>query len=544
MLARLLPSRGDVFGGLSAGVVALPLCLALGALSGLGPEAGLYGAIAGGILASIFGGTRTAITGPTTPMTLFAILIVAGTRLPDGQVDLAKVLAIFALAGVMQMAFGMLRFGNYIRYVPYPVISGFMSGIGVIIILQQLFPMAGMAAPSSNPWTIVGNLHLLPVGVLWEVAALAAGTLAIVLMLPRFTKAVPAPLVALLLVPIGAMIFSIDAPRIGTIPAGLPSLVMPRLDLSEIGFILSSAAQLALLGSVDSLLGSLLADSLTKTRHDSNRELIGQGIGNIGAALVGGLPGACANIRTIVNIKSGGESRASGVIHGIFLLAVLLGLSGLVEHIPFAVLSGILVGAGIGCIDYRGFSLLLRAPRSDAAIMILVLVLTVFSGLITAVAVGLVVACFIFMKKAADLSGDRTTLSSMADQHWAKDFDIPAEQRDRFLVAHIEGPLFFGFARGFADISEQAASAQLLVLGMERVAFIDQSGAYALHDALIVLHQEGVRVVIVGLPLGQRDILEAIHVIPDLVRPEEVFEDFTALRQVMPKFISGTAGTS
>jgi SulP family sulfate permease len=298
-----------------------------------------------------------------------------------------------------------------------------------------------------------------------------------------------------------------------------------------------------MLGAIDTLLSALLADTLTKTHHDSNRELIGQGIGNIGAALVGGLPGAGASIRTIVNIEAGGRTRFSGIIHGLFLLIVLLGLSDLVQYIPNAVLAGILISAGLGCIDFRGLSHILKVPRSDAAVLLLVLVLTVFSGLIIAVAVGLVIASFIFMKNVADAAERMTAVSPLADEPWADEVDIPPAFRDRLLVKHIEGPLFFGFARGFLDIAARAAGSHLLVLRMDRVSLMDQSGAYALHDALVDFKAAGVRRLVVGLPLAQVDILEAIRVIPDLVPRQDLFANFAELKAALPKVLAQIGAT-
>src|ERR1700730_15123296 len=496
MLGSLFPSRGDVFGGISAGIVALPLCLAFGAISGLGPEAGLYGAIAAGILAAIFGGTPVLVTGPTNPMTLVAATVVAANMLPTGKANLAVVVTAFLMAGALQVLLGGLRRGRFVRYVPYPVISGFMSGIGVIIIIQQLYPIVGAEAPSSDAVKILGSLSMLPGSIVLPVALLGVTTLAIIQILPRFTRKVPAALIALIGVTAASFAFGVDAPRIGAIPAGLPALVIPELTFDQVTLVVSAAIQLALLGAIDSLLSALLADSLTKSHHDSNRELIGQGIGNIGAALVGGLPGAGANIRTIVNIEAGGKTRLSGVIHGLFLLAVLLGLSKLVQYIPNAVLAGILVGAGLGCIDFRGLSHLGKVPRSDAAVLLIVLGLTVFSGLIVAVAVGLIMASLIFMKNVADISERQTALSLLADEPWADEVDIPAIYRDRLLVKHVEGPLFFGFARGFLSIAARAAGGRLLVLRMDRVSLMDQSGAYALQDALVALKSEGMQIVV------------------------------------------------
>jgi sulfate permease, SulP family len=538
MLGSLIPSRGDVFGGISAGIVALPLCLAFGSLSGLGPEAGLYGAIAAGILAAIFGGSSVLVTGPTNPMTLVAATVVAANMLPTGEANIAVVVTAFLLAGALQVLMGVLRLGGFIRYVPYPVISGFMSGIGVIIIIQQLYPIVGAEAPSSDAVKILRSLPMLPGAIVWPVALLGIITLAIIQILPRLTRKIPASLVALLVVTACGVAFGINAPRIGTIPAGLPALVIPKLTFDQGAMIVTAAIELALLGAIDSLLSALLADSLTKSHHDSNRELIGQGIGNMGAALVGGLPGAGANIRTIVNIEAGGKTRLSGVVHGLFLLAVLLGLSKLVQYIPNAVLAGILVGAGLGCIDFRGLSHLGKVPRSDAAVLLIVLGLTVFSGLIVAVAAGLVVASFIFMKKVADISERQTAISPLADEPWVDEIDIPAEYRDRLLVKHVEGPLFFGFARGFLNIATRAAGGRLLVLRMDRVSLMDQSGAYALQDALVDLKSSGMHIVLVGLPVAQRDILEAIHVIPELVSTEDIFANFAELKSALPKMLT------
>ena len=543
MLNSLIPSRGDVFGGISAGVVALPLCLAFGAASGLGPEAGLYGAIAAGILAAIFGGTPLLVTGPTNPMTLVAATVVAANLLPTGKANLAVVVTAFLLAGALQVLFGVLRLGRFIRYVPYPVISGFMSGIGVIIIIQQFYPIVGVHAPSSDAIKILRSLPMLPSAIMWPVALLGVTTLAIILILPRFTRKVPASLVALIVVTAASVAFGVNAPRIGAIPAGLPAFIMPAFSFDQGTLIVTAAIELAVLGAIDSLLSALLTDSLTKTHHDSNRELIGQGIGNIGAALVGGLPGAGANIRTIVNIEAGGKTRLSGVIHGLFLLAVLLGLSSLVQYIPNAVLAGILVGAGLSCIDFRGLSHIGKVPRSDSAVLLMVLVLTVFSGLIVAVAVGLIIASFIFMKKVADISERQTAISPLADELWADEIDIPDEYRDRLLVKHVEGPLFFGFARGFLNIAARAAGARLLILRMDRVSLIDQSGAYALQDALLDLKSSGMHIVLVGLPVAQRDILEAIHVIPELVSTNDVFANFAELKAALPKMLEEIGAT-
>jgi sulfate permease, SulP family len=537
MKVRFIPSRGDLFGGLSAGVVALPLCLALGVLSGLGPEAGLYGAIVLGIIAALFGGTPVLISGPTTPMTLVAAGVVAESMQPDGEPNLGLIVAVFLATGALQVLLGLLRLGSFIRYVPYPVISGFMSGIGVTIIIQQIFPMAGMAVPASDPAGILAKFGTLPSGFSWPAEALAIATLAIIYIQPRFNRTVPPALVALVVLTGASLLLALQVPRIGALPSGLPPIMMPQFDPSHISFILTAGLELALLGAIDSLLSALAADSLTKTHHEGNRELIGQGVGNMAAALIAGLPGAGASIRTIVNIQAGGRGRLSGVIHGVFLLAVLLGLSGAVQEIPHAVLAGILVSAGISCIDLRGFGHLSKVPRSDAALMTVVMVLTVFYGVIEAVAVGMILAAFVFMKKVADISEQQTKITPVSDEPWADEIDLPVPNRDQVLIKHLEGPLFFGFVRGFADLAALARSGKVLVVRMERIRFMDQSGAYALHDAMVDLKAAGLRVLIVGLPLAERDILTAIRVIPDIVPEKDLFDDFASLKAALPAIV-------
>jgi SulP family sulfate permease len=530
--------RGDFFGGLAAGVVALPLALAFGVASGLGPAAGLYGAIATGIVAAVFGGTPVQITGPTGPMTLVVASVVAMNMLPSGEVNLPVLVGIIVLAGLVQVALGMLRIGAYIRYVPYPVISGFMSGVGVIIILQQIFPMLGAEPLSSNPLLILRQLHLLGGHIKFDAVALSVLTIATVFILPRFTKAVPSSLVALVALTALAMVLKLDVSVIGEIPSGLPNLVMPSLDFQRLPALLLVAIELAFLGAIDSLLTSLVADNLTRTQHDSNRELIGQGLGNIAAGLIGGIPGAGATMRTVINVEAGGRSRLSGVIHGLFLAAVLLGLSGLVQHVPRAVLAGLLVAVGIGIIDYRGFSHILKVPRSDAFLMLFVLVLTVVTDLITAVAAGLIIASFVFMKKISDIAGRETTLTPVADEPWADELAIPDAIRNKLFIKHVDGPLFFGFASQFLDIARQAmAQSRLLVLRMDRISYMDQTGVYALRDALMRLIAARVRVLVVGVSVAHVDLLERLQVIPAVVPESDVFNDFDELKKVLPGIV-------
>ena len=529
--------KADLFGGLAAGVVALPLALAFGVASGLGPAAGLYGAIAAGIVASIFGGTAIQITGPTGPMTLVMAGVVAANTSGAGVPDIGVMAGIVIFAGAFQILLGLFRAGSYIRYMPYPVISGFMSGIGLIIVIQQIFPFLGGVAPASDPFGILNQINQLHGNVNWNAVGLGGAAIAIAWILPRFTKAVPGSLAALIVLTAVAAIFRLNVHALGEMPSGLPRLTMPSFSLAKLGSMIGPAIQLGFLGSIDSLLTSLVADNLTKTRHNSNRELIGQGLGNVAAGLLGGIPGSGATTRTVVNIDAGGRTRLSGVVHGLFLLGVLLGGSSLVKFIPNAVLAGLLVLVGIGIIDYRGIGHILKVPKSDAFLMILVLLLTVFAGLIVAVTAGLILASFVFMKKLSDITELQTTLTPLHEQSWADEESIPEDLRNALFIKHVDGPLFFGFASQFLDLSRKLSGGKLLVFRMDRVSYVDQTGIYALQEALKELAAAGVRVVVVGISATHLDMLRNFQLVPRVVADEDIFATFGELKARLPAIV-------
>ena len=536
-MSQFAITRGDVFGGLTAGIVALPLCLAFGVASGLGAAAGLYGGIILGIVASLVGGTPAQISGPTAPMTLIAAGVVATNTLPTGQVNVSNVFAVFLVAGALQALFGVARLGRYVRFLPYPVISGLMTGIGIIIIIQQIFPVAGLDSPSSNPLVILRSLGTLQHGVHPGAVLLGAATVALAYLLPRVITAVPPSLIALVTLTIIAVVFGISAPTIGDIPGGLPHLIVPTFDFADPKLIITAAFQLAFLGSIDALTTSLVADNITRTHHDSNRELVGQGVGNMAAALFGGIPGAGAFMRTAINIRAGGRHRSSGVIHGLLLLAILLGLSGVVRYIPHAVLAGILISAGLSIIDYRSFAHFSTAPRADIALKVLVVLLTIFTDLITAVGIGMIAASLVFMASVAGIMEQRTSFTLVEDEPWADEIEIPEELRNRLLIKHLDGPLFFGFAQALRKLSSQVVGKKLLVLRMEQVSYMDQSGIYALQDVLVDLEFATLRVLLVGLQKSQIDRLEAMQVVPGLVPRENVFATFEEFRRALPAII-------
>ncbi|MFS4445876.1 SulP family inorganic anion transporter [Maribacter sp. 2307UL18-2] len=529
--------KGDLTGGLVAGVVALPLALAFGVQSGLGAIAGLYGAIVVGVLAALFGGTLTQASGPTGPMTVVSAALVASAIDIAGSLESAMSIIIlaFLLGGVLQILFGLINIAGYIKYFPYPVVSGFMSGVGLIIVILQLFPFAGLDSAKSTV-AVMKNLPSLFTDFNWQALALGGLTVLIYYVFPKITKAVPSPLVALIVASVAAYFLKWDVPVIGEIPSGLPSLQLDGLltvDSSAYSLIAEYALVLAVLGSIDSLLTSVIADNMTKTKHNSNRELIGQGIGNAVAAMFGGIPGAGATKGTVVNINSGGRTRLSGMFHGLFLLAVLLGLGSLAAHIPLAVLAGILIPIGFKIVDTKGLKHLTSVPRADAIVLVVVLLFTTFGSLIQAVGIGLILASLLFMKKASDLGEEGIQIGSLAgfdgEKPWKDEEAFYEKYKDKVLIKHLYGPLFFGFTAHFKDqLQEISPEVDALIIRFEEVPYIDQSGLYALEDAMLELQKKGVKVLFTGLQTQPLDLMTSIDIIPDVIPEEQLFDTIEA----------------
>lgn len=539
--------KADLLGGVTAGIVALPLALAFGVQSGLGATAGLYGAIVLGILASLFGGTAQQVSGPTGPMTVVSALTVANAIAQAGSLEAALgiILLTFLLAGVLEMLIGVFGFGRYIRYMPHPVISGFMSGIGVIIILLQIYPLLGHASPKSIP-EVFTNLATPLAALNWHAIGLGTGTILVIYLFPRLTKAIPSALVALVLFTVLAVALKFAVPLIGDIPAGLPRLqwaMFQSLSYGTLVQIIGPALTLAALGAIDSLLTSVVADNLTRTHHHSNQELIGQGLGNAVAALFGGLPGAGATMRTVVNIRSGGKTKLSGIIHGLLLLAILLGLGRYAAYIPKAVLAGILITVGIGIIDYKGLRNLRHVPRADAAIMLLVLVITVVDDLLQAVAIGLVLACVLFMKRMSDLADTQLEKSLLGETSRPDEAGLfTPDESEHIFIKHLSGPFFFGFASRFRQVVSQFPNVRVVILRMEEVPFIDQSGMNALEDAVLDLESRGIQVVITGLQEQPLARLQAVDIIPDLIKEKHLFPTIQAAADWAKRYIQASAG--
>ncbi|WP_411819945.1 SulP family inorganic anion transporter [Hyphococcus formosus] len=499
--------RGDVFGGLTAGIVALPLALAFGEASGAGPIAGLWGAVFVGFFAALFGGTKTQVSGPTGPM----VVVFAGV-FSSLSGEPALVFASVILAGIFQILFGVFRFGQYIRLVPYPVISGFMSGIGCIIIALQLSRLFGHEPEASGT---IPALAAIPGAIANpNIAALSIGlvTLAVIFTWPKkLGKYVPGALAALIIGTLLSLVLK-GAPILGDIPTGLPSFVVPAFSQSTFFVVVEAAFILAILGAIDSLLTSLVADNMTRDRHNSNRELIGQGIGNTVAGFFGAIPGAGATMRTVVNIRSGGKTNISGMLHSIILVVIILIAAPLASQIPHAVLAGILVKVGYDILDIAYLKRAHKGPRWDLALMALVLGLTVFVDLITAVGVGVVLAALAFVKKMAD---DQLVAFGEAQPRVTtpEERDLLSASEGRVTMFDFGGPLSFGAA---ADLGHRVRErvkdhTSAIVLDFSRVPFIDVSAARAVETIACDAKQSGKRVYISGMTDEIREVLSGLN---------------------------------
>jgi len=477
--------KGNLFGGMTAAVIALPLALAFGVASGLGATAGLYGAIVLGFSAALFGGTATQISGPTGPMT---VLIASAVIALHG--DPGMIAATILLAGLFQILFGFLKIGRFVRYIPYPVISGFMSGIGVIIIVLQINPYLGQESAAS----VLQVLMSLPQSLAdTNFSALVLATLALAIVLytpPSVSRWLPSPLIALaVLTPVSAL-FSLPVTTIGDIPSGLPEFVFPSITLEQVNVIVPLAFTLALLGTIDSLLTSIVADSLTQTRHRPNRELFGQGVGNALCSFFGAIPGAGATMRTVINIKSGGTGRLSGMFHALVLLAIVLFLAPLASAIPLAVLSGILIKVGIDILDYRFIEVWKDSPRHDLAIMGAVFFVTVFIDLITAVLLGVVLASLSIVY--------RITQATHIDLVSSGGSENPVELPEHVRIIRVEGAFFFGSSNAFENQVNMALDIKTMIIDIATVPFLDITAIFTLKDLLVTLNRAGVDVYIVA----------------------------------------------
>jgi SulP family sulfate permease len=576
------------------------LALAFGVSSGLGPSAGLYGAIFLSFFAALFGGTPTQISGPTAPMTAVSMAVIAAIlSVHNESIEqaLPYILGVFLLSGIFQIGLGLLGVGKYIKYIPYPVVSGFMTAIGVIILITQISPVLGYDVKNdrgyveqfkplaeerilekilvdeskegllvledfeetikraaevnqksiyteaenlakNNSSGVIGTIRALPRAlnnINWIEVILAMSTIVIIYGFKKITTAIPSTLIALLVVSSIAIGFGIEYKSIQQIPDGFPKIqwtLFTEFSLIQLIPYILTALTLSLLGAIDSLLTSVVADNLTKTRHLPNKELIGQGIGNSIGAVFGGIPGAGATIRTVVNIQSGGKTRISGMVAALVLLVILLALSPVASQIPAAVLAGILVTVGIGVMDYKGLNTLSKIPKTEVAVMIVVLLLSVFWNLVYAVGIGLVLASLFFMKKMGDIAKNDARVSTISkEKAWKDETQLSDSFKENVFIKHLSGPLFFGFTSEFVNIAKQIPkSASILIIRMDRVPYIDQSGLFALEDVLLDLNEKEIEILIVGMQSQPKYLMKTIGIIGKLIPEERTFDEFAACR--------------
>ncbi len=531
--------RGDIFGGLTSAVVALPVSLAFGVASGLGAAAGLYGAIAVGFFAAVFGGTRSQISGPTAPMAVAMAVIIT-----SHSSNLSEALTVVMLGGLLQVLLGVLRFGRFVAYTPHVVVSGFMSGIGVIVMLIQTLPFLGAPTALGGP---VGAIRALPDALAdanLNAFAIALATLLVGVLWPRrWTKFMPGPLVALIVGTLLSVLALRDVPVIGPVPTGLPQL---QLGLPSIPFLVSAiqpALILALLGSVDSLLTSLVADSLTGTRHNADRELIGQGIGNVMAGLIGGVPGAGATMGTVINIRAGGTTQVSGALRAVVVLALLLGLGRFVEPIPHAVLAGILMKVGWDIVDWRMLARVHRMRREHLFVMLLTLGLTVFVDLVTAVAIGLIAAGMAHARQLERLELDSVVSVPLLDMAFLPEQGGGAADpfSARVGLVALRGSFTVASSHKLVGvISEDIKDHQAVIFDFAEATYIDDSAAMLIHQLIEIATNENTEVVIANLSGAVAETLDALGVLGD-VAEERIAASREAARHIAYRLVNERA---
>ncbi len=527
--------RGDIYGGLTAAVVALPLAMAMGVASGAGPIAGMYGAIFVGFFAALLGGTPAQVSGPTGPMTVVmsAIFIQYTGMYPDDPMQGATLaFTVVALGGLFQIALGLLKFGKYIELVPHPVVSGFMTGIGVIIILLQFGPLFGHAA-DSKPLQAAESLPQYIQQ--YDMPSLLLGMAALVVVygvpffLPRLARLIPSPLLALIT---GTLLYLFvfpdsGTPVIGEIPTGLPKFHMPVIEPALMMQMIASGLTLAGLGAIDSLLTSLVADNITRTQHKPDRELIGQGIGNTIAGLFGGLPGAGATMRTVVNVNAGGRTPISGALHSLVLLFIVLGAGALASDIPKAVLAGILIKVGTDIIDWDYLKRLRYAPKAGVMIMLTVLFITVFVDLLLAFGVGMVMASFLFMKRMTDMQiANMRPITAPAGEVPLSDqeAEIMKQAEGKILLFHLSGPISFSSAKAMVRRHSVVADYDYMVLDLSEVPSIDFTVALALEDIIRDTLAGGRRIFLTGACEAVYNMLQQQQILP-LLDEESIYKN-------------------
>ncbi|WP_394256525.1 SulP family inorganic anion transporter [Vibrio harveyi] len=522
--------KGDLFGGVTTAIISLPLALAFGVASGAGAEAGLWGAIMVGLFASLFGGSNTLISEPTGPMTVIMTAVLTSMMAKYPETGMAMTFTVVMMAGAFQIVLGTLKLGKYVTLMPYSVISGFMSGIGVILIILQLSPLLGHAAPSGG---VIGTLSALPdtiSNLKFSELFLGLLTLGILFFFPKqYRKYVPAQLVALVAVTLLSVILfdAEDIRRIGEIPAGLPSLVVPHIDPAMFTEMVIDALVLGTLGCIDTLLTAVIGDSLTRKEHDSDKELRGQGLANMISGLFGALPGAGATMGTVTNIQVGARSPLSGVIRALILALVVLVASGLTEPIPMAVLAGIAVYVGFNILDWSFIQRAHKVSFPGMAVMYGVMLLTVFVDLIVAVGLGVFISNIIIIERLSREQARQVKAISDADED-----DVPLTDSERGLLDrangkvlffYLSGPMIFSVSKAISRQHSSISDYEVMILDLTDVPMIDVTVGLALENAIKDALDAECEVYLLCPNQRTREQLEKFHVI-DLVPDENTYK--------------------
>jgi SulP family sulfate permease len=522
--------QGDLFGGVTTAIVSLPLALAFGVASGAGPIAGLYGAVCVGFFAALFGGTPVLISEPTGPMTVVITGIIASLTASNPDNGMAMAFTVVMLAGLFQLIFGIFKLGKYITLMPYSVISGFMSGIGVILVLLQIAPFLGEKTPKGGVIGTLQNLPQLVANANPVEAILGILTVAIIFLMPsKLKRFAPPQLVALIVGTVVSLtIFgNADIKRIGEIPMGLPTLQMPTFTLSQLTVMLVDGVMLGMLGCIDTLLTAVIADSLTRTEHKSDKELIGQGIGNIVSGLCGGLPGAGATMGTVVNIQTGASTALSGITRALILLVVVLWAAGLTQTIPMAVLAGIALKVGIDILDWSFLKRAHKVSPKGTIIMYGVMLLTVFVDLIVAVGVGVFIANILTIERLSNIQAKEVKVISDTDD------DIPLEREERqlldrangrVLLFYLSGPMIFGLSKAISREHSAMKDADVLILDLSNVPLLGVTSSLAIENAMVDANEKGLKLFVVGATGKVKQRLEKLGIL-DIVPAENFVDD-------------------
>jgi SulP family sulfate permease len=536
--------KGDLFGGVTAAIVALPLALAFGVASGAGAAAGLWGAVLVGLFAALFGGTPSLISEPTGPMTVVMTAVIASLTARNPENGLAMAFTVVMLAGIFQIVFGVLKLGRYITQMPYTVISGFMSGIGFILIILQLGPFLGQAIPKGG---VMGTLTALPQ--LLQNARptevlLAVITLAILWLTPsRVKKVAPPQLIALVIGTLLSLTLLSGGGeggegirRIGEIASGFPKLQLPTFAPAQLQTMVVSAAVLGMLGCIDALLTAVIADSVTRTEHDSNKELIGQGLGNLVSGLFGGIAGAGATMGTVVNIQAGGRSALSGITRALVLMVVILAGGRLAAQIPQAVLAGIALKVGVDIVDWGFIKRAHRISISGAVIMYLVIALTVLVDLIVAVGVGVFIANILTIDKMSALQSKSVKSVSTGDG----DLLIPDEEKalldqgkGQVLLFQLNGAMIFGVAKAIAREHNAIRDCKAVIFDLSEVSHLGVTAALAVENAVEEAIEKGRQVFVVGAADTTQRRLEKLGLFKKLPAERTSISRHEALQQAV-----------